>query len=90
MTENVHAAGLQSRLETLEGFQVQITSYQVGRFWSCRVDNVDPGANIARGRGETRDEAEESALESAALTLAMRRSRRAIDTATKALGGDKK
>ena len=40
-----------SRQLTLEGVQVQVTSYRIGERYSCTVDNIDPGAVIGRGSG---------------------------------------
>jgi len=44
----------------------------IGGRYCARVDNVDPGAIIGRGQGATRAEAEQQAIESAALTLNLR------------------
>jgi hypothetical protein len=56
----------------LAGREVGVTSYRVGCRFSCRVDNVDPGAVIGRAVGATREEAEDAALASAALTFDLR------------------
>ena len=76
--------GYREREERIDAVLVRITSYEVGRRFSCRIDNLDPGGNIARGMGDTREAAEAQAIESARLTLAMRSSglglRRAIDS----------
>jgi len=60
------------RTETIGGRAVGLTSYKVGARYCARVDNVDPGAIIGRGQGATRAEAEQQAIESAALTLNLR------------------
>ncbi len=70
---------------TLSGVLVRVCSYPVGTSFSCRVDNADPGANIARGRGGTRAEAERNAIESAALALELRSATQALRDATKRL-----
>lgn len=57
-----------SRLE-LEGWPVALTCYQLPDGWHARVDNVSPGATIARALGQSRDEAVESALARAAAHL---------------------
>ncbi len=44
--------------EELEGFEVGIVSYRLGGRYCCEVDNVSPGARLARGEGATREEAE--------------------------------
>ena len=46
----------------ISGWPVNITSYKIGRTYYCHVDNVDPGATIARVEGETYDEVVQSAL----------------------------
>lgn len=76
---------MRSRTVRLADLLVRVTSYEIGSRYSCRVDNLDPGGNIARGRGNTRDEAEEQALASAALTLELANSRKAIQEATENL-----
>jgi hypothetical protein len=57
----------------VSGWQVRLSSYRLGGEYHCTADNVDPGANIARGRGATREEAERLALERAAERLAATR-----------------
>jgi hypothetical protein len=64
------------RLE-VEGWEVNLTSYRIGAVFHCHADNVSPGANIARTRGESRQEAEEKALERARQHLSNTR-RRAV------------
>ena len=44
------------------GWPVGVTSFRLGEEWICHVDNVSPGAIIARGRGASREEAEQAAL----------------------------
>lgn len=63
---------------TLGGWPVGITTYRVGENWICKIDNVSPGAIVARGRGATRDEAVASASARAAPRMASTR-RVAID-----------
>jgi hypothetical protein len=75
----------QSRRMVLETWPVNITSYKLGDEFHCVVDNVDPGAAIARGSGSTRELAESSALEIASSRLsATRRMKRALDSAREA------
>ena len=53
------------RREELHGWPINVVSYRIaGRFY-CTIDNVDPGARIARAEGSTREEAESAALEKA-------------------------
>jgi hypothetical protein len=46
----------------LDDWQVQLTSYELEGKYYCKVDNVEPGACIARTEGATREEAEQSVL----------------------------
>jgi hypothetical protein len=55
------------------GWEVNVTSYQLGDRHYCTVDNVSPGAWIAKSEGATREEAEQKALERAAELLAKTR-----------------
>ncbi|MCB9597384.1 MAG: hypothetical protein H6719_31960 [Sandaracinaceae bacterium] len=66
-----------------------MTSYLVGVRYSARVDNIDPGGIIGRGRGATREEAETLALDDAELRLALSHSRQALGAASRALRGDR-
>ncbi|MEN8374725.1 MAG: hypothetical protein ABFS34_04695 [Gemmatimonadota bacterium] len=64
------------RLE-LAGWSVRVVSYRLGDTYLCTVDNVDPGARVARGRGSTREEAEGVAIDRAETRLAATRRRSA-------------
>jgi dsRNA-specific ribonuclease len=55
----------QRRQEKLAGWKVGIVSYRLGERYYCTVDNVSPGARLARGEGATREEAERQALDKA-------------------------
>ncbi len=61
----------------VEGWQVRLTTYQLGDTWHSKADNVSPGASLARMTGATRDEAEQKALERARQLLG-RTQRRAV------------
>ncbi len=74
--------GMIERTTVLGLVHVRVCSYPIGMAFSCRVDNVDPGANIARGRGKTRQEAEENAIASAELTLELRGATHALRVVT--------
>lgn len=50
------------RQADLAGWQIGIASYKIGDRFICQIDNVDPGARVARGEGPTRDAAEQQAL----------------------------
>ena len=54
----------------LAGWKAWITSYRVGARFHCIVDNVSPGAWIARAAAATREEAENEAIEQAEKRLA--------------------
>jgi hypothetical protein len=53
----------------IEGWPVHLTSYRIGETFHCTADNVSPGANLARTRGATREEAENKAIQFAAERL---------------------
>ena len=84
--KDFHAEKIEQRVVNVAGEQVQLTSYAVGARFSCRISNLDPGADIARATGETRELAEKRALENAALVLEMRGARLAMAEATAKLG----
>ena len=46
----------------IDGWRVNLTTYQIGGLFHCKVDNVSPGAGLARTTGATREEAEEKAI----------------------------
>jgi hypothetical protein len=54
------------RLERVGRWTVRLLSYRLGDEYLCTADNVDPGANLARSRGVTREAAEAEALARAA------------------------
>ena len=49
----------------IAGWPVHLTSYRIGETYHCTVDNVSPGAAVARASAATREEAEKIALEKA-------------------------
>jgi hypothetical protein len=53
------------RRDEIDGWPINIVSYQIGDRYYCTIDNVDPGARFARAEGSTRDDAERAALEKA-------------------------
>lgn len=57
----------------VDGWQVNLTSYQLGASFHCKADNVSPGAWLARTTGTTRQEAEQKALERARQLLSRTR-----------------
>jgi len=54
----------------IEGWEVNLTTYQLGGKWHSKADNVSPGAALARVVADTREEAEERALARAKELLA--------------------
>jgi hypothetical protein len=47
--------------ETLAGWPVTVVTYRLRDVWHCKVDNVSPGAIIARATGATLEEARAAA-----------------------------
>lgn len=58
------------RTVDVDGWQVHLVSYQLGSRFHCKADNVSPGAGLARTTGDTREDAEEKALQRAKELLA--------------------
>jgi hypothetical protein len=54
-----------ARKETVGGWELNVVSYKLGEKYLCTVDNVSPGATLARAEGARREEAEKKALEKA-------------------------
>ncbi len=54
-----------TRLEKEGEWELRIVSYKLGETYCCSVDNVSPGATLARAEASTRDEAEAKALQKA-------------------------
>ncbi len=55
----------QERRLVVEGWPLNITSYKLSDLYYCKIDNVSPGAWLARASAPTRQEAEEKALDKA-------------------------
>ena len=55
----------QERKLTVDGWEVNLTSYRLGTEWHAKADNVSPGATLCRTTGGSREEAEEKALKRA-------------------------
>ena len=62
-----------NREEEILGWKVRISSYGLGERYHATIENVDPGARIARAEGSTREQAEGEALEQAHRRLARTR-----------------
>ena len=54
----------------VDGWEVNLTTYQLGDKWHTKADNVSPGAALARVVADTREEAESRALARAKELLA--------------------
>ena len=52
------------QIETLviQGVPLNVISYRIGERYYCHVENVDPGATIARTEASSREEAKKLAL----------------------------
>ena len=70
------AENYQERKVEVEGWPVNLSSYQAGGIFHCKADNISPGACLARTKGATREEAEEKALARARELLARTRRQR--------------
>ncbi len=69
MVDPLKAEEHQREVVTLGGWPAGVTTYRIGATWICKVDNVSPGATVARGRGKTREEAMEVAVSAATRRL---------------------
>jgi hypothetical protein len=58
----MRAEEYQRRRQELAGWPVGIVSYKLGDRFICEIDNVSPGARVARAEGATREEAERAAI----------------------------
>ena len=63
--KHMAAKEFRHRPDVIDGWEVRVTSYVIAGAWCCRVDNVSPGATVARARAESRDQAETEAIERA-------------------------
>ncbi len=57
----------------IEGWPVNVTSYKLGDQFYCKIDNVSPGAWLARTTAASREQAEQEALDRAKQLLARTR-----------------
>jgi hypothetical protein len=73
MSSGLSAEDYTTREDVFEGWPVRITSYRIGDRCFASVDNVDPGAQIARAEASTIDEAVAQACEKARGRLARTR-----------------
>ena len=61
MADELRPHGYKRRTEQLDGWPIGITSYKLGEKYVCMIDNVDPGATIARIEAATAEDAEREA-----------------------------
>lgn len=61
------------RQQEVGRWKINIISFKLGDRYYCTVDNVEPGAWLARGEGKTRAEAERAAVEKATAMLSRTR-----------------
>ena len=73
MTETFRAEGWEQKEAQLGGWAVRITSYKLQSEWRCEIDNVSPGATIARAKGPSRAAAVEKASAKATERLGRQR-----------------
>ena len=64
------AENFAERRVEIDGWQVNVSSYQFGDKWRAKADNVSPGAGLARAEADTREEAEKRVLDRARELLA--------------------
>jgi hypothetical protein len=55
----------EERTVTVNGWEVNLTSYRLGEEWHAKADNVSPGATLYRTTGASREEAVAKALQRA-------------------------
>jgi len=60
----------EERRVEIDGWQVNVASYQFGTKWRAKADNVSPGAGLARAEADTREDAEKRVLDRARELLA--------------------
>lgn len=64
----------------VEGWPIRVTTYRIGEICYAKVDNVSPGALIARSTGATDEEARNKVLEKARVRLAATRRQWQVST----------
>ena len=58
---------------TIEGWPVRLISYRLGEQWHAKIENVSPGATLARGSAISAEDAQKQVLETATRRLARTR-----------------
>jgi hypothetical protein len=69
MSDTLRSEEFRETKQELDGWPINIVSYRIGSTYYCSIDNVSPGARVARAEGPTREAAESTALEKAARYL---------------------
>jgi hypothetical protein len=59
---SVRAEEYSERQLEIAGWPIRLTTYRLGETFHCKVDNVSPGAWVARASGSTREQAEQEAI----------------------------
>ena len=67
------AEDYKTQTDEIAGWKVNVVTYRIGGTCYCQIDNVSPGARIARAEAPTREEAERSAREDATRRLERQR-----------------
>lgn len=71
--KSLRAEDYRHRKQQISGWDAGVTSYKIGGEYFCEVDNASPGGRIARGKGTTREAAEQEAIAEAGKLLAATR-----------------
>lgn len=85
MSDDIRADEQEQTASTLEGVAVRIFSWRIDGRYAARVETVDPGDSIGRGRGGSREEACAAAIAGAALRLGLTAARQALASSMKQL-----
>jgi hypothetical protein len=56
------AENFSERRVEIDGWPVNVSSYQLGDKWHAKADNVSPGAGLARVEADTKEDAENKVL----------------------------
>lgn len=72
--------GLVTKRIRIGHVEVELSSHQLGERFVARISDIDAGTIIGRGRGGTRDQAEEAAVEGGSLRLELTEARRALQS----------
>ncbi|MGQ0656670.1 MAG: hypothetical protein ACT4NU_01010 [Chromatiales bacterium] len=72
-TQARRAEGYRERREKILDWDVHIVCYKSGDRYYCKIDDIEPGAVIARAEGDAMEYAEAEALAIAKLHLSRRR-----------------